>query len=112
MLKDERGEEVDLVELKKSLIDILPDNLKLYADPGNIITEIVYPVESYPEKVKSVGFDKETMVEGKLIGIRGQYLMFSNNNVINLRKHTGYMVSFEVLDEKFAEEVIQGVLFW
>lgn len=111
MLKDERGEEVDLAELKKSLIDKLPDALKQHADADNTITEIEYPVESYPEKVKSVGFDKETMVEGKLIGIRGQYLMFSNNNVINLRKHTGYIVSFEVLDEKFAEEVIQGTLF-
>ncbi len=111
MLKDERGEEVDLVELKKSLIDKLPDALKAYADPDDTITEIKYPVENYPEKVKSVGFDKETMVEGKLIGIRGQYLMFANNNVINLRKHTGYIISFEVLDEKFAEEVIQGVLF-
>ncbi|MCX6182371.1 MAG: DUF2797 domain-containing protein [Bacteroidetes bacterium] len=111
MLKDERGEEVDLVELKKSLIDKLPDNLKAYADKDNTITEIVYPVENYPDKVKSVGFDKETMVEGKLVGIRGQYLMFTNGNVINLRKHTGYMISFEVLDEKFAEEVIQGVLF-
>ncbi|MFM7022749.1 MAG: DUF2797 domain-containing protein [Flavobacteriales bacterium] len=111
MLKDERGEDVDLVALKKELISKLPSDLQQYQDADDTITEISYPVQEYPAKVKSLGFDKETMVEGKLNGIRGQYLLFTNGSVINLRKHTGYMVCFEVLDEKFAEEVIQGVLF-
>ena len=111
MLKDERGEEVDLVELKKKLITQLPDSLKQYADPDNSITEIQYPVENYLEKIKSLGFDKESIVEGKLIGIRGQYLIFSNGTVINLRKHTGYIISFEVLEEVVPENLVQGKLF-
>jgi hypothetical protein len=111
MLKDERGEEVDLVKLKNSLIDKLPEDLMEYADDDDKIIEIQYPVETYLEKIKSVGFDKEAIVEGKLQGIRGQYLMFSNGNVINLRKHSGYVISVEVLDVEEEKVLVQGSLF-
>ena len=111
MLKDERGEEVDLVKLKNSLIDLLPEDLMEYADDDDKIVEIQYPVQSYLDKIKSVGFDKETVVEGKLQGIRGQYLMFSNGNVINLRKHSGYIISVEVVEVEAEKVVVQGSLF-
>jgi hypothetical protein len=111
MLKDERGEEVDLVKLKNSLIDKLPEDLMEYADDDDKIIEIKYPVEVYLEKIKSVGFDKEAIVEGKLQGIRGQYLMFSNGNVINLRKHSGYVIGVEVLDVEEEKVLVQGSLF-
>jgi len=57
------------------------------------ITKFNYPVLNYPEKVKSIGFDKQTIVEGVLTGIRGQYLYFDNEFVINIRKHSGYLIS-------------------
>ena len=50
-----------------------------------------YPVESLPEKVKSLNLDKTPDVEGTLLGIKGQYLIF-DTGVINLRKFTGYRV--------------------
>ena len=58
----------------------------------------IYPVTAYPEKVKSVSFDKERSIEGFLVGIKGQYLIFSDGRVLNIRKHTGYQIepSFEV----------------
>ena len=112
MLKDERGEEVDLLALKKKLIALLPAALRNYADADQNITEIVYPVEKYLDKVKSVGFDKTPVVEGKLIGIRGQYLMFSNGSVINLRKHTAYIIVFEILEDQDSLAVdVQSTLF-
>jgi len=111
MLKDERGEEVDLVKLKNSLIDELPEELMEYADDDDKITDINYPVERYLDKIKSVGFDKEAVVEGKLQGIRGQYLIFSNGNVINLRKHSGYIISVEQLEMDVKKEAVQASLF-
>ena len=47
----------------------------------------------YPEKVKSVGFDKFPEIEGCLAGIKGQYLIFDDNRVLNIRKHNGYRVT-------------------
>ena len=51
-----------------------------------------YPVIEYPEKISSFNFDKDPEVEGKLKGIKGQYLIF-DNGVINLRRFSGYEVS-------------------
>lgn len=52
-------------------------------------TEITFPVTSYPEKVKAFNFDKQTTVEGCLMGIKGQYLIF-DTGVLNIRKFGGY----------------------
>ncbi len=52
---------------------------------------INYPVTKYPEKINSFNFDKESVIEGKLLGIKGQYLIF-DNGVINLRRFGGYEV--------------------
>ena len=54
----------------------------------------MYPVEAYPEKVKSVGFDKLSEIKGRLQGIKGQYLLLDENRVLNMRKHTGYHITF------------------
>lgn len=56
-------------------------------------TKINYPVEQYPQKIKAHNFDKEPVLEDKLKGIKGQYLIFSNV-VVNIRKYTGYEIRF------------------
>ena len=52
---------------------------------------INFPVIKYPEKVTSFNFDKDPVVEGTLLGIKGQYLIF-DTGVINLRRFSGYEV--------------------
>ena len=93
MLKNEIGD-FDLVDEKWQIEEILPFDLAEYMTEDDEITEINYPVETYPDKIKSVGFDKEEVIEGKLLGIKGQYLLLDNNRVMNIRKHTGYHVDF------------------
>ncbi|MGR8948108.1 MAG: DUF2797 domain-containing protein [Gammaproteobacteria bacterium] len=58
------------------------------------IVKISYPVSEYPRKVSSFNFDKNPEVEGTLMGIKGQYLIF-DTGVINIRKFTGYNVRVE-----------------
>jgi hypothetical protein len=50
-------------------------------------------VLEFPEKVKSLNFDKQPIVEGVLQGIKGQYLIL-DTGVINIRKFTAYNVQF------------------
>ncbi|MCY4356162.1 MAG: DUF2797 domain-containing protein [Gammaproteobacteria bacterium] len=56
-------------------------------DPVNIR----YPVKVYPEKITSFNFDKNSRIEGMLLGIKGQYLIF-DSGVINIRRFSGYEV--------------------
>ncbi len=53
------------------------------------VTEIRYPVEEYPVKIKSFNLDKTPEISGRLQGIKGQYLIF-DTGVINMRKYGGY----------------------
>ena len=57
------------------------------------VVEINFPVLEFPEKVKSLNLDKQPIVEGVLMGIKGQYLIL-DTGVINIRKFTAYNVQF------------------
>ena len=95
MLKNQLIEGVDLTIAKKEMIAHLPSDLQNYISEDDNITEINYPVNEYPEKVKSLSFDKLGEIAGRLWGVKGQYLIFDDGTVVNMRKHTGYMVELE-----------------
>ncbi|MGK0298747.1 MAG: hypothetical protein ACI9XC_002370 [Gammaproteobacteria bacterium] len=60
------------------------------AEPVNIN----YPVDSCPEKVTSLNFDKTPEIEGVLNGIKGQYLIL-DTGVLNIRKYAGYLITID-----------------
>lgn len=90
MLVEQQLAGVDFPEKKRIAIALLPGELARYASADDHVTEIHYPVERYPEKAGSLNFDKEPLVRGRLSGIKGQYLLFENNKVLNIRKYGGY----------------------
>ncbi|MEO1203285.1 MAG: DUF2797 domain-containing protein [Pseudomonadota bacterium] len=94
MLKNEVSSD-DLVEKKLKLRDRLDPELRDYITEESDVWTIVYPVDSYPAKVKSLSFDKLPEIEGRLAGIKGQYLIFDDGRVLNVRKHNGYFVSLD-----------------
>ncbi len=96
MLKNEVEQDVDLLQEKQKVMDLLPAELSKYMEADNQVTNIEYPVNQFPTKIKSVGFDKLPEIEGKLSGIKGQYLIFSDNRVLNIRKHNGYFLRVEM----------------
>jgi len=53
-----------------------------------------YPVLNYPTKIKSLNPTKTPLIQGQLLGIKGQYLLL-DVGVINLRKFAGYAVDFK-----------------
>ncbi|HDS1735814.1 MULTISPECIES: DUF2797 domain-containing protein [Pseudomonas] len=56
------------------------------------VVQMRYPVEAYPSKIVSFNLDKTPIVEGTLLGIKGQYLIF-DTGVINIRKYTAYQLA-------------------
>src|SRR5690606_35737228 len=90
---------VDLKAERDHLLNICADDIKdlvqrfgFHAisvltgiDPVNI----QYPVQGYPAKIASFNLDTDALVEGTLLGIKGQYLMF-DAGVINIRRFSGY----------------------
>jgi hypothetical protein len=95
MLTNQSKNSPDLFVQKLRAIDLLTEDLKPYVTNNNDIVKLCYPVLDYPEKVLSMGFDNHKTISGKLIGIRGQYLIFEDGLVLNIRKHSGYNIDFE-----------------
>lgn len=95
MLKNQVATGIDLVEEKQRAWELLPEELQGYIIDDDTITELNYPVTAYPNKVKSVNFDKQATCEGRLAGIKGQYLLFEGGTVLNIRKHNGYLIEIE-----------------
>ena len=93
MLKNEVDPIPDLLSEKYRIRELLPVDLLDYFSREDEILELTYPVTDYPEKVKSIGFDKTPVIEGNLSGVKGQYLIFNDGAVLNIRKHGGYLVS-------------------
>lgn len=98
MLKGEVGELDMEAERDRLLAECQPEIDELSERFGPLAISVLngvdpvridYPVDSYPETIKSLNFDKEAVVEGELQGIKGQYLLL-DNGVINLRRFAGY----------------------
>ena len=93
MLKNETDESIDLLTAKEEAFSYLSSSFIAFAlkDEQEIYT-FEYPVLKYPGQVKSINLDKSPLVNGTLAGIRGQYLIFSDNQVINIRRYSGYEI--------------------
>ena len=66
------------------------DSIQLLA--GEPVYSFTYPVLEFPKKLVSLDLEKTKTVTGKLMGIKGQYLIL-DHGVINIRKYTGYEVA-------------------
>ena len=84
--------ERSLSDVKTELTNYLDDDLKQYITLDSEINKVNFPVIKYPTKVKSVTLDKVPQIEEKLVGIKGQYLLFDNDTVFNVRRHAGYLI--------------------
>ena len=95
MLKNDNADEalVEWLELLKSLI---PEEAEAYYIANNSETHLEFPVLKYPEKPKSLNIQKEQSYTGKLVGIKGQYLIFEDNTVFNIRSNEGLVLRFTI----------------
>ncbi|MFT5723484.1 MAG: hypothetical protein ACI9JN_000598 [Bacteroidia bacterium] len=91
MLKGE-FEPQDMLQLKADMAAHVPLKFKQYITSNNDLVKIKYPVIAHPPKVTSLKLDKVHVLDKKLMGIKGQYLLFDDGTVMNVRSHSGYRV--------------------
>jgi hypothetical protein len=79
------------VEISQIRQQFTPTSLELLSDEQ--IVDIQFPIQHYPNKLKSFNFDQQAEVSGVLQGIKGQYLLL-DTGVLNIRKFAGYELEF------------------
>lgn len=95
MLKNEVPE-IDLIHQKEFLKQYLPKEESKFYVADETIYKLEYPIVNYPQKVKSLSLSKQKEFEGVLSGIKGQYLIFEDGTVWNVRGHEGFYVKIEL----------------
>jgi len=95
MLTNKIDNSINLIEQQNKAKELVKKELKSFFLKSDELFEISYPVIEYPTRVTSIDLENSQLVESKLMGIKGQYLIFEDGNVINIRKHNGYRVEFE-----------------
>ncbi len=95
MLKNDVPQ-LNLVAIKDHLAQYIPEEAKEFFLKDNTeMLNLDFPVIQYPEKVKSLNLTKAPNYEGKLMGIKGQYFIFEDNTVFNIRGNEGTIISLD-----------------
>lgn len=85
--------ETDLLEVRRRVLELIPDAFRPYVLPDEEVCRITYPLEQPPAKIVSHDLEKGGAA-GVLLGIKGSYLVL-DNGVLNVPKFAGYLISLE-----------------
>ena len=97
MLKMEDNN-VDLEKERINALEFIPLEAKQFIKENSFSTlNIKYPVTRYPVKPKSLNIVKENKFQGELCGIKGQYLIFSDDTVFNIRSNEGVVLDLDLV---------------
>ncbi len=95
MLQDDYEDDLDLADFREKIKEYFPEEYQNFFRHDDEIIRLDYPYDT-PEKISVFSLDKQPEFEGKLIGIKGQYLNFEGGNQINIRAHEGYTMTLEI----------------
>lgn len=95
MLKNERDSS-NIKSSKDHAKNFIPSNLLHYFVDASNVLSIDFPVVEYPDNPKSIKLNKGSYFSGILKGVKGQYLIFEKNQVLNYRAHEGHIFKIEI----------------
>jgi len=88
--------DVDLVSERNNVLQWLPEEIKPYFTKEQELYKIDFPIATYPTKINSLNLEKTPSFTGKVNGIKGQYLLFEDGTVFNIRSNEGIVVKIDV----------------
>lgn len=90
-------ENINLKKVKLDLLPFIPEEVKPYVVQTEEI-HIHFPVEKYPTQIKTLNLLNTPTYEGTLTGIKGQYLIFEDDTVFNVRSNEGLVVRLTIVN--------------
>jgi hypothetical protein len=91
-------DEADIKDEKNIALDSLGFEFEKYFKLDSEVMKFNYQIDKLIDSVKSNSLKKSDIIEGKLIGIKGQYLIFDDSSVLNVRSNEGYVVDITISD--------------
>ena len=84
-----------LLAARDAAVSGVDAELKAYMLAAEEPRTLTYPLRETLPKITSVTFEKLPEITGTLLGIKGQYLVWKDGRVLNVRNHTGYHAEIE-----------------
>lgn len=85
---------IDLKQERENVANYLDEELLEYFKNHKFIElNLIYPIFQELNKIKSIKLENNIIKNRKIIGIKGQYLVFDDGTVINIRNHEGFVVN-------------------
>ncbi len=91
---DEAHVAEQLLAAKDHAFEHCPPEFEEFISDDDHVHPLFFPGGPFPDKVRSISLDKERIIEGKLAAIKGQYFIFDDGRVWNVRRHSGYRVEW------------------
>lgn len=100
MLTDTGADDVDLQTIRDQVVEGLNMDYRRYIlKQSTQVNRFHYTrSEAWTPILKSISLDKQPILEAVVRGVKGQYLLL-DNGVFNVRKHAGYHVEVELLED-------------
>ncbi len=96
MVSNQMGASGQMKEEKEQALDLLPSELQQYASRDDTLFTAQYPVLQWPRNPVQINLDKSPEVEGIFNGVRGQYLFFDQERILNIRRFSGYLIDLTI----------------
>ncbi|NDI99283.1 DUF2797 domain-containing protein [Flavobacterium sp. LaA7.5] len=88
---------IDLATKRTEMQQWLPNEVMPYFETTKEqLYTLQYPVLEYPKKIASLNLTKTPTYSGRLVGVKGQYLIFEDGTVFNVRTYEGFVVQINV----------------
>ena len=81
---------------KDEALEFRGDDFKDYFMIDTELIKFNYQIDIPVDSVKSVSLKKSDEINGKLIGFKGQYLIFDNSSVFNVRSNEGFLIDLTI----------------
>ena len=81
---------------KDEALEFLGNDFKDYFLIDTEVIKFNYRIDNSVDSVKSVSLKKSDEINGKLIGIKGQYLIFEDSSVFNVRSNEGFLIDLTI----------------
>ena len=91
-------EEEDITNNKKMALDSLGSEFEEFFKIDSEVLKFNYQIDKSIDSVKSISLKKSDDIEGILVGVKGQYLIFDDSSVFNVRSNEGYVVDISISD--------------
>lgn len=92
MLQQVKPDPEALLAARERALDEVDPALRPYLLPDAAPQVLDYPFAETPPKLVNVSLDKLPEITGTLVGIKGQYLVWKDGRVLNVRNHSGFHV--------------------